>query len=99
MALDLNHGAKKRHHGGINNVGCFRLLKCMKNYKVIKIKTNVAAVMDFLNWLVKTNEKKDGIILLFLGKSKLASYMLIESMKKFNLYEQFDKIIEAFVDG
>jgi len=97
--MNLNNGAKMRHQVRVINVGCFRMLKCMKNYKVIKTKTEISALVDFLGWLEKTNEGKDGVILLYHEQSKLAPYMLIESMKKFNLFERFSKIVKAFVNG
>jgi maternal-effect protein exuperantia len=55
--------------------------------------------MDFLSWLEKINDEKDGIILVYHEQAKLAPYMLIESMKRFNLFERFDKIVKAFVNG
>lgn len=97
--MNLNIGAKQRHQVRVINVGCFRMLKCMKNYKVIKTKTEIAALMDFLNWLEKANDGKDGIILLYHEQSKLAPYMLIESMRRFNLFERFEKIVKAFANG
>lgn len=97
--MNLNPGARLRHQVRIINVGFFRMLKCMKNYKVIKTKTEIATLMEFLSWLEKCNDGKDGIILLYHEQSKLAPYMLIEAMKKFNLFERFDKIVKAFANG
>lgn len=54
---------------------------------------------DLLNWLEKIRDDKDGIILVYHEQSKLAPYMLIEAMKRFNLFERFDKIVKAFVNG
>jgi len=52
-----------------------------------------------LNWLEKCKEDKDGIILMYHEQSKLAPYMLIESMKKFNLFDRFTSVVKAFVNG
>lgn len=97
--MNLNPGARQRHQVRVINVGFFRMLKCMKNYKVIKTKTEIATLNEFLNWLEKLKEDKDGIILLYHEQSKLAPYMLIESMKKFNLFDKFTSIVKAFVNG
>jgi len=97
--MNLNPGARQRHQVRVINVGFFRMLKCMKNYKVIKTKTEIATLTEFLNWLEKVDDGKDGIILLYHEQSKLAPYMLIESMKKFNLFDRFKKIVQAFVNG
>ncbi|CAG9799371.1 unnamed protein product [Chironomus riparius] len=97
--MNLNPGARQRHQVRVINVGNFRMLKCMKSYKVIKTKTEIATLMDLLCWLEKINDEKDGIILLYHEQSKLAPYMLIESMKRFNLFDRFNKIVKGFVNG
>lgn len=73
--------------------------KKYKFFKVIKTKTEIATLTDLLNWLEKISDDKDGIILVYHEQSKLAPYMLIEAMKRFNLFERFDKIVKAFVNG
>jgi maternal-effect protein exuperantia len=55
--------------------------------------------MEFLEWLEKINGEKDGVILVFHEQPKLAPYMMIEKMKKFNLFDRFTKIVKAFVNG
>lgn len=117
--MNLNPGARLRHQVRVINVGNFRMLKCMKSYKVcnpflfclnifikntdlfkvIKTKSEIASLMDLLSWLEKINDDKDGIILIYHEQSKLVPYMLIEAMKRFNLFERFEKIVKAFVNG
>lgn len=55
--------------------------------------------MEFLAWLEKINGERDGIVLIYHEQSKLAPYMLIETMKKFNLHGRFNKIVKAFING
>jgi hypothetical protein len=55
--------------------------------------------MDFLNWLEKAKDTSDGIIFVYHEQIKLMPYMLIETMKKFNLFDRFEKTVKAFVCG
>lgn len=67
--------------------------------QVIKTKTEISTIMDFLDWLEKVKGEKDGVILLYHDQPKLAPYMLIENMKKFNLFDRFTKTVKGFVNG
>lgn len=55
--------------------------------------------MEFLAWLEKINDEKDGVVFVYHEQQKLAPYMLIEAMKRYNLFERFQKIVKAFVNG
>lgn len=97
--MNLNPGARNRHQIRVITVGFFRMLKSLQTFKIIKTKTEIATLMEFLEWLEKINGDKDGIILVYHETPKLAPYMLIEKMKRFNLFERFTKIVKAFVNG
>lgn len=66
--------------------------------KVIKTKTEIAALLDFLDWLDAVNTK-DGIIFVYHDQQKFTPYMMIEAMKKYRLLERFEKIVKSFVNG
>ncbi|KAG5677885.1 hypothetical protein PVAND_007602 [Polypedilum vanderplanki] len=97
--MNLNPVARNRHQIRVITVGFFRMLKSMQTYKVIKTKTEIAAIMEFLEWLEKINGEKDGVILMYHDQPKITPYMLIEKMKKFNLFERFKKTVKSFVNG
>lgn len=83
--MNLNPAARQRHQVRVITVGFFRMLKSMQTYKVIKTKTEVAALNDFLDHLEKSKEAdKDsqGVVLVFHESRKLVPFMLIEAMKK-----------------
>lgn len=70
---------------------CFSLVS-----QVIKTKTEIATLMEFLAWLEKMNGDKNGVIFVYHEQINFVSYMMIEIMKKYNLWERFGKIAKGF---
>lgn len=66
--------------------------------QVIKTKTEIAALLEFLDWLEATNTK-DGVIFVYHEQLKFTPYMMIEAMKKYRLLERFEKTVKSFVNG
>lgn len=66
--------------------------------QVIKTKTEIAALLDFLDWLEAIN-KKDGIIFVYHDAQKFTPYMVIEAMRKYRLMDRFEKVVKSFVNG
>lgn len=83
--MNLNPAARQRHQVRVITVGFFRMLKSMQTYKVMKTKTEVAALNGFLDYLerIKAADKdSEGIILLYHDQRKFVPHMVIEAMKK-----------------
>lgn len=97
--MNLNPGARSRHQIRVITVGFFRMLKSMVDYKVIKTKTEIATIMEFLGWCEKINGENKGVIFVYHEQVKFVPYMMIEVMKKYNLSERFEKIVKGFVNG
>lgn len=74
------------------------ILFLLSSLQVIKTKTEIAALLDFLDWLEKINTK-DGVIFVYHDKLKFTPYMVIEAMKKYRLMERFEKTVKSFVNG
>lgn len=70
----------------------------MLSFQVIKTKTEIATLLDFLDWLEKVNTN-DGIIFVYHDQLKFTPYMVIEAMKKYRLMDRFQKICKSFVNG
>lgn len=97
--MNLNPGARNRHKIRVITVGFFRMLKSTVDAKVIKTKTEIATLMEFLAWLEKVNGSNNGIIFVYHEQIKFVPYMMIEIMKKYNLWERFGKLVKGFVNG
>ena len=83
--MNLNPAARQRHQVRVITIGFFRMLKSMQTYKVVKTKSEIAALMDFLIWLekLKNNDKdSNGIIFVYHEQRKFVPYMILEAFKK-----------------
>lgn len=65
---------------------------------MIKNKTEVAALNDFLDW-IESLDKKDGIIFVYHEPKKFVPLMVIEALRKYRLLERFEKSVVSFVNG
>ncbi|KAI4497881.1 hypothetical protein M0802_006997 [Mischocyttarus mexicanus] len=97
---DLNPPAIKRHNMRVVTVGKYRMLKNSKTNKVLKTKSEVSALTDFLTWLESVKEdSEDGIILLYHEPRKVIPAMLLESLQRYNLVERFEQTVKGFANG
>ncbi|CAO1346489.1 unnamed protein product [Diamesa serratosioi] len=96
--MNLNPAARQRHQIRVITVGFFRMMKSMQTYKVIKTKTEIATLNEFLTWLEKINTN-DGVIFVYHDQRKFIPYILIEAFKKYNLMDRLMKTVKSFVNG
>ncbi|SPP78902.1 blast:Maternal protein exuperantia-1 [Drosophila guanche] len=69
--------------------------------KIIKSKSEVAALMDFLAWLEMLAAKQantDGIVLLYHEERKCIPYMILEALKKYGLIDGFNRTVKSFAN-
>uniref|UniRef100_U5EVD9 Putative exuperantia n=1 Tax=Corethrella appendiculata TaxID=1370023 RepID=U5EVD9_9DIPT len=101
--MNLNPAARQRHQVRVITVGFFRMLKSMQTYKVVKTKTEVIVLNEFIDWLEKENQKNgensDGVVLIYHEQRKFVPYMMIEALKKYNLLDRFTKTVKSFANG
>lgn len=97
---DLNPPAIKRHNMRVVTIGKYRMLKNSKTNKVLKTKSEVSALTDFLTWLESVKgDAADGIILLYHEPRKVIPALLLESLKRYNLIERFKQTVKGFANG
>ncbi|XP_050680543.1 maternal protein exuperantia [Leptidea sinapis] len=95
---DLNPGARRRHNVRVVTVGRYRMLKDTVTHKILKTKSEISALSDFLEWLEK--EKGDGsIILIYHEPRRLSPTMLLEALSRHNFLDRFKKIVAGFADS
>lgn len=100
--MNLNPAARQRHQVRVITIGFFRMLKSMQTYKVIKTKSEIAALIDFLEWLEsQKNDDPDskGIVLIYHEERKFLPYMMLEAFKKYNLLQRFLSTVHSFANG
>ncbi|XP_026470753.1 maternal protein exuperantia-like [Ctenocephalides felis] len=98
---NLNPSARRRHNIRITTDDRFRVLGSNINNKVIKTKSEIFGLIDFLNWLEEVKSKSDGagVILLFHEPKKMVSYMLLEALQRHHLFGKFHEIVNGFSNG
>lgn len=100
--MNLNPAARQRHQVRVITVGFFRMLKSMQTYRVVKTKTEISALNEFINWLearYREDEGSEGIVLIYHEQRKFVPYMLIEAVKKYNLLDRFTGLVKSFANG
>lgn len=100
--MNLNPAARQRHQVRVITIGFYRMLKCMQTYKVVKSKSEVAALKDFLDW-IESMQKNDpdslGVILIYHEERKFVPYMILEAMKKYSMLDRFLETVKSFANG
>lgn len=95
---DLNPGARRRHNVRVVTVGRYRMLKDMVSHKILKTKSEISALTDFLDWLEK--EKGDGsVILIYHEPRRFSPTMLLEALTRYDLLDRFNSIVAGFTDS
>ncbi|XP_021919450.1 maternal protein exuperantia isoform X2 [Zootermopsis nevadensis] len=97
---DLNIRAQRRHNIRVITVGRYRMLKDCKTGKVLKTKSEIYGLSDFIHWLeiVKGNAV-DGVILVSHEPRMVAAPLLLEALQKYNLLERFSAVVKGFANG
>lgn len=66
---------------------------------MIKSKSEVSALIDFLTWLESVKDTADGVILVYHEPRKVIPAMLLESLKKYDLLDRFKRSVKGFANG
>ena len=91
-----NPGARRSFGIKVVSVGRYRMLKDLDTGKILKTKSEVSALQDFLDWLkqAKSLSGKDGILLACHEPNrKVLVPLLLEALYKYNLLEQFNETV------
>lgn len=100
--MNLNPAARQRHQVRVITIGFFRMLKNMQTSKVVKTKSEIAALLEFLDWLEKIQKSdpdSNGIILIYHEQRKFIPYMILEAFKKYDLLSRFLSTVRSFANG
>lgn len=96
----LNLYAQRRHNIRVVTINRYRLLKDLKTNKFLKTKSEISALVDFLNWLEQTKgDATDGIILVYHEVRNMAPARLLEALRRYNLLERFQAVVKGFANS
>ncbi|KAL4716792.1 hypothetical protein ACJJTC_001948 [Scirpophaga incertulas] len=96
---ELNPGARRRHNVRVVTVGRYRMLKDTVTHKILKTKSEVSALTDFLDWLEKEKGDNSSVILIYHEPRRLSPTMLLEALTRYKLLDRFSSIVSGFADS
>ncbi|KAK9497710.1 hypothetical protein O3M35_004381 [Rhynocoris fuscipes] len=97
---DIDYGSRKRHLLKTINIGVYRVLRETSTGKILKTKSEVSALADFINWLEqRKTECGHKVMLLYYETFTPAPFILIESLKKYDLLERFKEFVGGFANA
>jgi len=78
------------------------MLKDVETGKILKTKSEVSALQDFISWLKEAKEKSktDGVVLVCHEPArKVLVPLFLEALRRYNLLEAFDEVVVAFANS
>lgn len=95
-----NPGARRSFGIRVVNIGRYRMLKDVETGKILKTKSEVSALQDFLSWLDRAKGENDGVILVcHEPQRKVLVPLLLEALCKYDLLTQFTATVKGFCNS
>jgi len=92
-----NPGARRSFGIKVVNIGRYRMLKDLNTGKILKTKSEVSALQDFLSWLGRAKGDREGVILIcHEPQRKVLVPLLLEALYKYNLLPAFTNVVKGF---
>jgi len=92
-----NPGARRSFGIKVVNIGRYRMLKDTNSGKILKTKSEVSALQDFISWLAGAKGDKEGVILIcHEHERKVLVPLLLEALYKYNLLDTFVTVVKGF---
>jgi hypothetical protein len=66
---------------------------------VLKTKSEIYGLSDFIQWLENVKGNADGVILVSHEPRKVAVPLLLEALHKYSLLERFSAVVKGFANG
>lgn len=95
-----NPGARRSFGIKVVNIGRYRMLKDLNTGKILKTKSEVSALQDFLSWLGRAKGETDGVILVcHEPQRKVLVPLLLEALYKYNMLPAFSEVVKGFCNS
>lgn len=81
-----NPGARRSFGIKVVSIGKYRMLKDVETGKILKTKSEISALQDFIDWLKAAKGSKDGVVLACHEPTrKVLVPLLLEALYRYNL--------------
>jgi len=95
-----NPGARRSFGIKVVNIGRYRMLKDIASGKILKTKSEVSALQDFISWLNSCRGSRDGVILVsHEPQRKVLGPLLLEALYKYHLLDSFNAVVKGFCNS
>jgi len=97
-----NPGARRSFGIKVTSMGRYRMLKDVETGRILKTKSEVSALQDFITWLKEAQVKtqSDGIILVSHEPArKVLIPLFLEAIRRYDLFEAFSDVVVAFANS
>jgi len=95
-----NKAARRAYGICVVNIGRYRMLRDINTGEILKTKSEISALQDFLVWLEKVKEHSDGVILVSHEQEKaILVPLLIQAFQRYDLMPQFCKLVKGFCNS
>ncbi len=97
-----NPGARRSFGIKVASMGRYRMLKDVESGKILKTKSEVSALQDFISWLKEARDKTktEGVILICHEPlRKVLIPMFLEALRRYDLMESFKEVVVAFANS
>jgi len=92
-----NPGARRSFGIKVVNIGRYRMLKDLNTGKILKTKSEVSALQDFMSWLGRAKGDSEGVILIcHEPQRKVLVPLLLEALYKYNILPAFTNVVKGF---
>jgi len=93
-----NPGARRSFGIKVVNIGRYRMLKDLASGKILKTKSEVSALQDFIAWLGEVKEPSSSGVILACHEPqrKVLVPLLLEALYKYNLMQTFSSVVSGF---
>jgi maternal-effect protein exuperantia len=95
-----NPGARRSFGIKVVNIGRYRMLKDLATGKILKTKSEVSALQDFIAWLSSCRGERAGVLLVsHEPQRKVLGPLLLEALHKYHLTESFCSVVKGFCNS
>jgi len=95
-----NPGARRSFGIKVVNIGRYRMLKDINTGKILKTKSEVSSLQDFISWLERCQGSTDGVILVcHEPQRKVLGPLLLEALYKYHLLDSFNNVVKGFCNS
>jgi maternal-effect protein exuperantia len=85
-----NPGARRSFGIKVVSIGRYRMLKDVETGRILKTKSEISAIQEFIDWLKEAKGSKDGVLLVCHEPTrKVLVPLLLEALYRYNLVNNF----------